>query len=67
MTEKPFAKYEEGSLWLMQAGMYEKASRFRVWGMWETFKTRNDAEAQRYTKELREALRAHNKAEREAA
>lgn len=66
MTDQPFAKYEGGSLWLIRAGRYEKSTRFHVLMWWETFKARNNAEAQRYTKELHQALRAHDKAEREA-
>lgn len=67
MTEQPFAKYEDGALWLMQSGRYERTTRFNAFMWWATFRTRNDDESQKYTKQLRDALRAHDKAEREAA
>lgn len=57
MTDRPIAKFENGNLWLLDAGAYEPKPMHHVLMMKQAMKNRDDSEAKRYVRECEEALK----------
>lgn len=57
MINRPLAKFEDGRLWMLDAGAYEPKPMFHVLMMKQAMELRDGPEAERYTRECTEALK----------